>query len=115
MPGHQAQLFCGNCAGCGRSCDRSWNHDVLEVLESMDSVSDFRRSAEEAEQVPDAQMQEDLEGAVGSAEGITFTSTERMPKTWTMRSISSHSRTAILSWGFTLRCLLLRYRGFSAR
>ena len=48
--------------------------DVLEVLESMDIVSEFPEEVlKEAEQVPDAPSEKDLEGRVDLREEITFT------------------------------------------
>lgn len=48
--------------------------DVLEVLESMDIVSEFPEEVlKEAEQVPDAPSAKDLEGRLDLREEITFT------------------------------------------
>ena len=48
--------------------------DVLEVLESMDIVSEFPEKAlEEAERVPDAPTESDLAGRLDLREEITFT------------------------------------------
>ena len=48
--------------------------DVLEVLESMDIVSEFpEKVLEEAERVPDAPTESDLEGRLDLREEITFT------------------------------------------
>ena len=82
--------------------------DVLEVLESMDIVSEFPEEVlKEAEQVPDVPSEKDLEGRLDLRDEITLPSMGQMPKTWTMRSISSYSRTAILSWVFTSQMFLI--------
>ena len=48
--------------------------DVLEVLESMDIVSEFPEEVlKEAENVPDAPSKKDLEGRLDLREEITFT------------------------------------------
>ena len=48
--------------------------DVLEVLESMDIVSEFpEKVLEEAERIPDAPTESDLEGRLDLREELTFT------------------------------------------
>ena len=48
--------------------------DVLEVLESMDIVSEFPEAVvKEAESVPDAPSQKDMEGRLDLRDEITFT------------------------------------------
>lgn len=48
--------------------------DVLEILESMDIVSEFPEEVlKEAEQVPDAPSEKDIEGRLDLREEITFT------------------------------------------
>ena len=48
--------------------------DVLEVLESMDIVSEFPEAVlKEAEKVPDAPSQQDMEGRLDLRDELTFT------------------------------------------
>ena len=88
--------------------------DVLEVLESMDIVSEFPEAVvKEAESVPDAPSQKDMEGRLDLRDEITFTIDGadakdlddavhiKALKKWKSRAWCSHRR-----------CFLLCDRGF---
>ena len=87
--------------------------DVLEVLESMDIVSEFPEAVvKEAESVPDAPSQKDMEGRMDLRDEITFTidgaDAKDLDDAVHIKTLKMESG----AWCSHRRCFLLCNRGF---